>query len=180
MTICLSPIITPFSKPNCYLPSFQDHIFQAKHNLAFLETVNQAAKDCYDWQVTACFYSAVHLINAHLSLHNMQYRKHVDVRDAINPKNAEAVQKGSALADGVYLAYVKLQSLSRRSRYLVNDNDGNLASQQAFMTYDVHLARALRHLNTLIVFFTSQYALSFDQIAISCPGIKPGELSFCK
>jgi hypothetical protein len=110
----------------------------------------------------------------------MQYRKHVDVKDAINPRNSESVRSGSALDENEYLAYVKLQSLSRRSRYLVNEKDDNLGSKQAYLTFDIHFARALRHLNTLVIYFKKKYQLSIDPIAISCPEIKQGELSFAK
>lgn len=162
------------------MPQYADHITQARHNLSFLEFINQSDKQFIDWQVTTSFYTAVHLINAHLSLHNMQYRKHVDVKDAINPKNPEALRSGSSLDVNEYLAYVKLQSLSRRSRYLVNEKDENLGSKQAFLTYDVHFARALRHLNTLISYFKKKYQLSIDPIKIVCPEINQGELSFVK
>ena len=110
------------------MPQFDKHIHQTSHNLKFLELVNQNGNNFFDWQVTICFYTALHLVNAHLSLFQMQYRKHVDVKDAINPKNIQSVSSGSALPDNEYLAYTKLQSLSRRSRYLVNEKDGNLNS----------------------------------------------------
>jgi len=59
------------------LAQFDEHIQQANHNLQFLSFANQAGSAYYDWQVTICFYTALHLVNAHLSLFNMQYRKHV-------------------------------------------------------------------------------------------------------
>jgi hypothetical protein len=160
------------------LPQFDEHIQQAKHNLQFLELVNQSGTAFCDWQVTICFYTAVHLVNAHLSLLNMQYRKHVDVKDALNPKNQYSVGTGAALPENEYLAYTKLQSLSRRSRYLVNEKDGNLAAQQAFLTYDVHLNKSLKHLNSIIKYFTGKYNFTTPVIKISCAGINKGDLSF--
>jgi len=109
----------------------------------------------------------------------MQYRKHVDVKDALNPKNQISVTKGSALPDNEYLAYNKLQSLSRRSRYLVNEKDNNLNSDLASLTYEIHLNRALKHLNTLIVFFKRKYTIEFPNISLKCEGIKRGDLCFC-
>jgi hypothetical protein len=162
------------------LPNFSDHVEQAKHNLSFLEFVNQKGTNFLDWQVTTAFYIGVHLINSHLSNHNMQYRKHVDVKNAINPKDAASVGSGSALPENEYLAYTKLQSLSRRSRYLVNEKDDNLKSSQAFKTYEVHCAKALRHLNTLLAFFKKTYGISVDPITITCEGIKQGDLAFAK
>jgi hypothetical protein len=35
----------------------------------------------------------------------MQYRKHVDVKDALNPQNPLSVRNGSALPPNEYLAY---------------------------------------------------------------------------
>jgi len=160
------------------LPNFSDHIEQAKHNLTFLEFVNQKGLKFLDWQVTTAFYIGVHLVNSHLSTHNMQYRKHVDVKNAINPRQQKSVASGSALPQNEYLAYTKLQSLSRRSRYLVNEKDDNLGTKQAFKTYDIHFARALRHLNTLILFFKNTYQIQFDPIDITCAEIKQGEISF--
>jgi len=161
------------------LARFDEHIQQANQNLQFLEFVNQS-DSYYDWQVTTCFYTALHLVNAHLSLFNMQYRKHVDVKDAINPKNAQSVANGTSLPETEYLAYMKLQSLSRRSRYLVNEKDGNISSQQAFITYDVHLSKSLKHLNTLIDFFNRRHNISLNKIKVSCLGVKKEDLVFSK
>lgn len=108
----------------------------------------------------------------------MQYRKHVDVKDALNPKSDHSVKKGSALPENEYLAYTKLQSLSRRSRYLVNEKDNNLASDKAALTYDIHLQRSLRHLNTLIRYFQKSYGISLSKIDIKCNGINSGELCY--
>ena len=162
------------------MAQFAEHIQQAKDNLDFLEFINTRDNKHCDWQVTVCFYTALHLINAHLSLFHMQYRKHVDVKDAINPRKLDSIQQGSALPEAVYLAYMKLQSLSRRSRYLVNEKDGNLQHDQAYLTYDIHLSRALRHLNTIINFFSKKYTTEFIAIKMKCEGINKGELSFVK
>jgi hypothetical protein len=162
------------------LAQFDEHISQANKNLLFLQFINKANFDCYDWQVTVCFYCALHIVNAHLSLHQMQYRKHVDVKDALNPKNPLSVNKGSALPEKEYLAYTKLQSLSRRSRYLVNEKDNNLGSDKAAFTYDIHLQRALRHLNTLINYFKKSYNISVSKIQLKCTGINSGELCFAE
>ena len=72
----------------------------------------------FDWQVTICFYTAVHLINCHLANFGLQYRKHKDVKDALNPYTISPAK----LPEDEYSAYISLQSLSRRSRYLVNEN----------------------------------------------------------
>lgn len=108
----------------------------------------------------------------------MQYRKHVDVKDAINPKNQRSFNIDSALPDNEYLAYTKLQSLSRRSRYLVNEKDANLSSDQVFLTYEIHLSKSLKHLNTIINYFCSKYQFDIIPIKIRCQGIQKGDLSY--
>ena len=44
------------------MPQFEDHVKQAQHNLKFLENINAGNYDCVDWQVTTCFYTALHLV----------------------------------------------------------------------------------------------------------------------
>lgn len=160
------------------MPQFSDHIDQAKRNLEFLQFINHGEAKHIDWQVTVCYYVAVHLINAHLSLHNMQFRKHVDVKDAINPKNPASIKNGTALNEKEYLAYIKLQSLSRRSRYLVSEKDNNLNTDSAFLTHNVHYGRALRHLNCLINYFNTEHHTDIKPIKIVCDEIKHGELNY--
>lgn len=160
------------------LPKFEDHITQAKRNLSFLERANASTPEFLDWQVTVCFYTAVHLVNAHLSLYGMQYRRHKDVNAALNPKDMDSINAGSSFKESEYLAYKKLQSLSRRSRYLINGDRPE--EETACLIYDTHLAKSLRHLNTLIKFFTSTYKVRFQNIAVKCAGIKGGDLVFAR
>ena len=157
------------------MPGSQDHIKQALHNLSFLEKVNSSLPDYYDWQVTVCFYSALHLVNSHLSHFNLQYRKHKDVKDALSPYSQLSPAK---LPENEYAAYVTLQSLSRRARYLVNEKDDNLSSGQAFFTYDKHFGKALKHLNTLMSYFNGRYQLSLPKIKAGCSDLQYQGLNF--
>ena len=76
------------------MASFDDHISQAKGNLTFLTGVNLNFNSNWDWQVTICFYVAVHLMNGHLAKKaNLHYRTHNDVKNGINPHNPTAVYK---------------------------------------------------------------------------------------
>ncbi|MFZ1798950.1 MAG: hypothetical protein WAU24_03725 [Chitinophagaceae bacterium] len=102
------------------------------------------------------------------------------MKDALNPKNQKSVQLGSALPENEYLAYTKLQSLSRRSRYLVNEKGNNLNSINASLTYEIHLNRSLKHLHTLILFFKTRYNFTIPNIFIQCEGIKKGDLCYYK
>lgn len=151
------------------MASFEDHISQAKRNLMFFQEVNSKIKDSTDWQVTVCFYTALHLVNAHLSKFSLQYRRHTDVKNALNPLHKLSP---SQLPEDQYIAYATLQMLSRRSRYLVNEKDKNIGSNKANFTYDKHLAKAIKHLDTLILHFCSKYNLKIDSISIKCIGIR--------
>jgi hypothetical protein len=144
------------------LAKFEEHIEQAKRNLQFLESINNKIENCFDWPV-----------NAHLSNYNLQYRKHRDVNFALNFENRTSLAK---LPEEEYISYVALQSLSRRSRYLVNDRQ--ISSEQAFFTYDKHLAKAIRHLDILLNYFSVLYGTTFNPFAIKCSEIKEGETKF--
>jgi len=117
------------------------------------------------------------LVNAHLSKYGQQYRKHKDVNFALNFANQSSPAR---LPENEYIAYTSLQSLSRRSRYLVNEKDNKIGTAQAFLTYEKHLARALRHLNTLLNHFASLYHVNFPTLSIKCQEVKAGELNYFK
>lgn len=147
-----------------------EHITQAKRNFKFLEMVSNSSSPNSDWQVTIGFYTAVHIINAHLATFNLHYQTHESVKNAISPfGNIE----GLRLPESIYKAYVKLQSLSRRARYLVNDSTKE--NSEASFTHDVHLARALRHLDSIILYYCSRYPATFEKICVKCPELRPQE-----
>ncbi len=150
------------------MAKFEEHIKQAKQNLEFLSKVNHHIDTHYDWQVTICFYVAVHLANAHISKFGVQYRKHTDVNFALNPENKTSVCK---LPEDKYISYIILHNLSRRARYLVNDKQDDIRNENPFFTYDKHLAKALRHLDNLLVYFMSFYDITFLPIDIKCQSI---------
>lgn len=150
------------------MAKFEDHIQQAKSNLTFLGAVNQKVDKHFDWQVTICFYTALHWVNAHLSRYELQYRKHYDVNYALNPNVSLSVSK---LPEDEYDAYIALQRLSRRSRYLVNEKDDSLNSEKAFLTFDKHLCKAIRHLDRLLTYFSSVYSINISTINFKCIGL---------
>lgn len=159
------------------MAKYEEHLLQAERNLRFLATINNSIDDCCDWQVTVCFYTSLHLVNAHLSKYGLQYRKHRDVNFALNFANSNSPAR---LPEDQYISYTALQSLSRRSRYLVNEKDQKLATDQAFLTYDKHLARALRHLNILLEHFAALYKIELKALVIKCSEIKLNELKYFK
>ncbi len=102
----------------------------------------------------------------------MQYRNHNDVNFALNFEN---LLSPARLPVDEYVAYTSLQSLSRRSRYLVNEKDNQIGSPSAALTYDKHVAKAVRHLDALLNHFNSRYSLSLPLIEIKCPDIRRKE-----
>lgn len=131
--------------------TFTEHINQAKQNLSFLSSVNENINNRWDWQVTVCFYSAVHLINAHIvSKTSKNYLTHGQVAEVINPY---ATLSLGSIDENTYVSYTKLHQLSRRSRYLLSENyDKTIDVQTACLTYDKHFKKAIHHLDVIIEF----------------------------
>lgn len=159
------------------MASYSEHLGQARANLDFLKSTNFNSNDKWDWQVTICFYIAVHLVNAHIANKaNQHYRTHDQVKQALNPYNPLSICK---LSEKSYIAFEKLQNLSRRSRYLCNDN---LADRdiKAFLTYDRHLTKALNNLDILMHYISAEYTENFHPISLDCIELKGSSLSFFK
>ena len=70
-----------------------DHFTQAQRNLQFLGSINNHQNEYTDWQVTVCFYTALHLVNAHLATFVLHYRTHEEIKNAIVPLNLLSVAK---------------------------------------------------------------------------------------
>ena len=153
------------------MPSFEEHITQVNRNLNFLTNINNSISDCCDWQITVCFYSALHTVNAHLSQFDLQYRKHSDVNHAIN----SYTYSPGRLPEDIYIAYMSLQSLSRRSRYLVNEKDNKLKEERAFLIFEKHLAKGFRHLDLILNYFNTLYKLNIQGGSLKCTEIKKKE-----
>lgn len=147
------------------MASFDNHLQQAKNNLIFLKDINDKSK-YFDWQVTACFYTAVHLIDAHLAkCADLHYRTHEETKLAINPDNKLTLCK---IEEQVYDIYVSLEKLSRRARYLCNEN-GQHEKVKPFLTYEKHVSRAISRLNSIMEYFNKTYGTQFEKIQIDCP-----------
>lgn len=148
------------------MANFHDHIVQANKNLQFLQEISKKLDFKYwDWNVTVCFYVAVHLVNSHIaSISDQHYRKHEEVSRALNPYIAMSTTK---VTEEVFLAYNHLQNLSRRSRYLINDSMKN-RDENANLTYDKHFKRSLVHLDTILEYIENIHDQSFNKIQIDC------------
>jgi hypothetical protein len=163
------------------MASFDQHLAQAKNNLLFLKEINDKSK-FYDWQVTTCFYVAVHLVNAHLAmLADLHYRTHKETKHAISPDNNTSTCK---FTEDAHDKYVSLEKLSRRSRYLCNhEPTGAVDDKKGFTTDLKHLQRSIVRLNSLMVYFKSIHGSEFDSIVITCPRLKaeiPSTLDYFK
>lgn len=153
--------------------TFADHIKQSENNLDFLHKVNSAINDRWDWQVTICFYSALHMVNAHIvAKTGMNYLSHNQVSDVLNPYNTLSVAR---LDEDTFLSYNKLFQLSRRSRYLLNENykkENPQSLQPACITYDRHFKKAIHHLDKVISFVSSHHKVKFPKFRIECIELK--------
>ncbi len=79
-----------------------------------------------------------------------------------------ATYSPAKLPQDIYISYMTLQSLSRRSRYLVNEKDDNLKEQKAFLIFEKHLAKSLRHLERVINHFCHLYDIDIKSEFLVC------------
>ena len=156
------------------MASFDEHINHLKKNLDFLSQVNKNFGGYWDWQVTTCFYSCVHLVNAHIAkVANLHYRSHEEVNNILNPYSALSPCK---LPEEEYSYYVNLQWLSRRSRYLISD-DKNDSSNRGFFTSEKHFARAIPYLDKLMSYMATLHGITFPKYEIYSGIIKQENVS---
>lgn len=159
------------------MANFEQHIEQAKHNLNVLTHLNTTLPTALDWQVTSAYYVAVHLANAVISKFGLHYRSHEKVKHAISPYNQTALP-GRFNCDA-YVAYIQLENLSRRSRYLCNvetpEENGLRHATKA-----KHLRKALRTLNEVIKFMVSEHQVEFPPVFLHLDGLKSETLVYFK
>ena len=160
------------------MPNFVDHINKAIHNFKFLEQVNLHIPNSIDWQITVCYYTSLHLINAHLANFGVQYRKHKDVQNILNPGNPTSLAK---IDTEPFVKYRDLELLSRKSRYMTHG--GNPSPKPAIVTAK-HLANAIAALDVIIVYFKvvfekkkhtdgdTLYSFAFPSIELECSELK--------
>jgi hypothetical protein len=158
------------------LASFDEHINQAKRNCDFLAQINKGFTTYWDWQTTVAFYAAVHLINAHLDkMAGLHYRSHEDVNIAINSFGPSPCK----LPQGEFTAYMYLQWLSKRSRYLISE-DKNDHSTTAHFTKEKHFARAIERLDIIMQYIHTKYGVSFAIHTLESPSLESKKLKFFK
>lgn len=148
------------------MASFEQHMEQAKHNLAFLELVNHNSPLVIDWQITICFYTSLHLINAHIAkVCNLHYNSH---SDTINAINSDKPGKGK-LPENISDDYRMLMNLSRKARYLTEGkNRGDISV--CFLVKNKDLRRAVKLLDGLLGYFSVTYQIDFPKHTLYLPG----------
>ena len=152
------------------MADFQSHIKQSKHNFSVLEQLNAKVTNSIDWQITICFYTALHLIDAYLAKEgDIHYNKHTEVRKAIWFDEPLSVFK---LPEDICLAYRSLENLSRKARYLCSDTDGQRNKEKgvAHIVKDKDLYKALKKCAVIIEYFANKYPIEvhFNNIKIVC------------
>lgn len=141
------------------MASYNDHLTQVRKNLLFLEKINKLCPEHIDWQITTCFYVAVHMVDAHIaSTANLHYRTHKEVEIALNPfpENSNPAQINKT----AWLAYKKLRNLSRKSRYLLSDKWNDL--ENAGFANEKDFSKAIFNLDNLFVYFKDKYDLNIS------------------
>lgn len=152
------------------MADFNEHVNQANKNISFLQEIDSLS-DCWDWKVTVSFYSAVHIINAHLAKFDLHYRSHHDTEDALNPFNLLSATK---IDEEEYVAYKSLNNLSRRSRYLCSENKSN-KSVSKHITFDKHFSKSIKKLDKLLIYFSKKYKLDIPSVEITCFELKESD-----
>lgn len=154
------------------MPTFQEHIDQHIHNLDFLSAISIGVGNSLDWQVTVIFYSALHLVNAHLALSGHHFRNHQDVDLLISP---EGRIRDCRVDPEIYTAYRKLRSLSRISRYLINAETRTEPPNDISRIQQRHLARALKQLDKIIGWFIAKPRFSSKKVSVKCTDFSVNE-----
>jgi hypothetical protein len=160
------------------LASFEQHIARAKYNFLHLENLNKLLPESVDWQVTTCFYIAVHLVNAHLAkMSDLHYRTHSEVENVLNPLGLYPHR----LDEECFKAYQKLKNLSRRSRYMCHDALGTNNNEGVSTTHK-HLRKACINLDILLIYFSNKYVIDIPAVSIMCKEFssKSDKLTFIK
>lgn len=123
----------------------------------------------WDWQVTTAYYAAVHLLNAHLAkTANIHYKVHEAVKNEINPESMSG-NPACRIEMDIYLCYVKLEGLSRRSRYLCHQ-DKQVVSYDKHTTYDKHFAKSIKYLDKILEYFMNLHSFQITPSPqVSCP-----------
>ena len=152
------------------MATFSEHIVQAKKNIEFLARINSHCRTYIDWQTTVCFYTALHLINAHVVKKTSQnYRTHAQVDSVINPYHRNP--SPAALSPETYLQYNQIKNLSRRARYLISHED-TVTEHRAYLMKEKHFVRSVGLLDKIVGYISREHGITIEKTAIDCEGLK--------
>lgn len=150
------------------MAEFHSHIEKAKSNLRILKEINAKVNNSLDWQITVCFYTALHVIDAYLANESdLHYNTHKEVDLAINPYNQLSTTK---IEFDIYKHYQKLFNLSRMSRYMCSNNHETRKSDNGLthVVNDKDLKKAIVSLNIILSHFDKKYSLEFPITELLC------------
>lgn len=106
-------------------------------------------------------------MNAHIvKKTGKNYLSHYQVSELLNPYNTLSVAK---LDEQTYISYTKLLQLSRRSRYLLNEDfkkKEKVDIQPASLTFERHLNKSIYHLDNIMFFMADKYKVDFLETKI--------------
>lgn len=142
----------------------QQHLKQVEHNLSILRQINRSIGWSNDWQITVCFYTALHIISAYLSKRGVTYTSHQDTFDALNPANPLNI---NAIPMNIYTQYKYLSDQSRLARYLTVG-----AGSAPIVLNDNHLKKAIESLDVIMKYFADNESFGFSISKIGIPILK--------
>lgn len=134
------------------------HIKKVIHNLNVISQLEAQGSPYRDWQITLCFYSALHLTRYHLQASaNYTCTTHEDAKDRLHWQNTMPF---SRMDKEPYQAYADLEGFSRRARYIPEISPE---------TFEKDYIRAIQRLDKVMHYFDSKYSLSLPKTQIKCP-----------
>ena len=93
----------------------QSHIEKGKKNEKFLSLIEEHGKNDYlDWNITVCFYSALHYVKAYLKKHGYNTNSHKEIDQNIRHTSLICNVK---FDEKHYRAYADLKTYSSTARY---------------------------------------------------------------
>ena len=126
-----------------------DYLAKARHNEEFLGTIDRE-RFC-DWWVTACFYIALHYVNAFVSVSiKSGFCSHEKIKNILHP---EGNFQNLRFPREKFEDYMLLQNLSRKARYMqVGDHEDSVCK----LMKPKHVARAKRLMESIRCYVLSR------------------------
>jgi hypothetical protein len=147
---------------------------QAEKNLRILEDISREIRSCTEWQITICFYAALHLVKAHLAHCGFDCGDHTQLFGYLSGEDEKSTEVDSTLFDH----YQALYKMSRRARYLFpkGGNPASNSSNVAPVFTDQDLFVALGYLSEVMEFSSSKYGDKFRDYEICTTIAVPDKL----